>query len=59
MCELSVGRVLKVIIEGSVIEIYIDDKFALSSRMFDRKEGLLGFYSEKYGVTFKDIKIKK
>ena len=50
---------IKVIIEGSVIEIYIDDKFALSSRMFDRKEGLLGFYSEKYGVTFKDIKIKK
>ena len=59
--DLSCGvwHDLKIIIEGSVIEIYVDDKYALSNRMFDRKEGLLGLYAEKNKVEFKEIKIKK
>ena len=59
--DLSCGvwHDLKIIIEGSVIEIYVDDKYALSNLMFDRKEGLLGLYAEKNKAEFKEIKIKK
>ena len=36
---------VEMIIEGSILEVYINDKFAMSTRMFDLIEGNFGFYS--------------
>lgn len=45
------------IVEGSVLEVYVDDKVAMSARMFDYKQGRLGFYSADGTIEIKDVKI--
>lgn len=59
--NLKVGEenTLLAIIKGSVLEVYINDEVAMSSRMFDTKEGKFGLYALNTGVEFKDLKVKE
>lgn len=58
-CPLNKGEwhVVTVIAEGSVLEVYVDDKVAMSARMFDYTQGRLGIYSADGKIDTKDIKI--
>lgn len=58
-CPVVPGEVntLTVIAEGSVLEVYVNDKVAMSARMFDLKEGNFGIYTHNNSVRFGDIRI--
>lgn len=47
---------LKIIIDGSVCTVYIDNKTALTSRVYSINNNLWGLYS-KGSVAFKDVKL--
>ncbi|MEO8111431.1 MAG: glycoside hydrolase family 32 protein [Ginsengibacter sp.] len=47
---------LKIIIDGSVCVVYVDDKVALTSRIYSLNNKLWGFFSNG-SVEFKDIKL--
>jgi len=40
-----------------VAEVYVNDRIAMSVRMFDHKCGDFGLYSHNMQVKFEDIKI--
>ncbi len=46
---------LLIIFEGSVLEVYVNDKVAMSARMFDHKEGDFGIFTHNTSVCFEDI----
>ncbi len=48
---------IKIIIEGTVLVTYINDKYAMTTRMFDHKKGLFGFYSINNKVEISNIKL--
>ncbi|WP_264230132.1 glycoside hydrolase family 32 protein [Acholeplasma laidlawii] len=48
---------VKIIVEKSVITVYVDDKVAMGARMFDFVKGRFGIFSNHSDVIFKDIKI--
>lgn len=48
---------LKVIIDGSVCVVYIDDKVALTSRIYSVNNNLWGLFARKGGVDFKNIQL--
>lgn len=48
---------LTVIAEGSVLEVYVNDRVAMSARMFDFPRGKLGLYSQFTGVHFENIRL--
>lgn len=56
--EISEERshTLKVLIRESMATFYFDDQAALSVRMFQYKEGLLGFFAENGKAVFSNIK---
>lgn len=58
-CELGVWHKVIAIIQDSVIEVYVDDKVAMSGRMFDCKKGGFALYSQNCSVEFKNVKIVK
>lgn len=57
--ELDVGKEnhLDIILDGSIIEVYVNSLVAMSARMFDFNEGDFGIYSNHSKVTFKNIKV--
>lgn len=58
-CPLKTGEenTLLIIAEGSVLEVYVNDRVAMSERMFDLKEGNFGIYTHNTTVVFSDIKL--
>lgn len=56
-CPLEAGaeNSLLIIAEGSVLEVYVNDKVAMSERMFDFKEGNFGIYTHNTTVEFSKI----
>lgn len=48
-----------IIVQGSIAEVYINDKVAMSVRMFDYKIGNFGLYAFNTIVRFNNIKIFK
>ncbi len=58
-CPIEPGKEnkLTIIAEGSVLEAYVNDRVAMSARMFDFKDGNFGFYSHNNGVKIKDVKL--
>lgn len=46
---------LRVIMEESVLEVYINDRIAMSARIYDYTEGKVGLYSHNTTVTFENI----
>lgn len=48
---------LLIIMQESVLEVYVNDKVAMSARMFDTPEGQLGIYVNNTTATFYDIKV--
>ena len=50
------SHTLKVLIRDSMATFYFDDQAALSVRMFQYKEGLLGFFAENGKAVFSNIK---
>ncbi len=58
-CPVKEGeetRVL-VVVQGSVLEVYVGDRVAMSARMFDFKTGNFGIYTHNIKVEFQDIKL--
>lgn len=58
-CPIVAGEknTLKIIAEGSVLEVYVNDKVAMSARMFDFKEGNFGIYTHNNPVVFEDVRL--
>lgn len=58
-CPLLPGQKnhLVIIAEGSVLEVYVNDRVAMSARMFDHKEGDFGLYTMNTSVLFENIKV--
>lgn len=56
-CPLIFGEKnhVTIICEGSVGEIYVNDRIAMSVRMFDRREGAFGLYAQNTQVRFENI----
>ncbi|MNC70541.1 hypothetical protein D3C75_1213650 [compost metagenome] len=50
---------IKVFIDNSVCEIYINDQVAMSTRIYDIAEGKLGFFVSEGEAEFKDIQVHK
>ncbi|HHT66900.1 MAG TPA: DUF4975 domain-containing protein [Erysipelotrichaceae bacterium] len=48
-----------IIMQESVLEVYVNDEVAMSARMFDIKDGEFGIYSLNTATTFTDIEVKK
>ena len=46
---------LLILFEGSVLEVYVNDKVAMSARMFDRREGDFGIFTHNTSVCFEEI----
>lgn len=59
--ELKTGQENKliIIVQESVLEVYVNDLVAMSTRMFDYKTGNFGIYSHNTKVVFQNIKIFK
>ena len=47
------------IVQESVLEVYVNDEVAMSARMFDIPEGEFGVYAMNTSVQFKEIKVKE
>lgn len=56
-CPVVPGEKNKLLIlfEGSVLEVYVNDKVAMSARMFDRREGDFGIFTHNTSVYFEEI----
>ncbi|MBX3062267.1 MAG: DUF4975 domain-containing protein [Anaerolineae bacterium] len=48
---------LQVLVEGSVIVIYINDQVALSTRGYEHREGTYGLFVSEGSATFSDIRL--
>ena len=48
---------LKVIVEGTVIEAYLNNTLALSSRAYDHPSGQLGLFVAEGGATFANVSV--
>ncbi len=48
---------LTILVEGSVLEVYVNDKVAMSARMFDRPQGDFGIYTHNTRVQFRAIEL--
>lgn len=48
---------LKLILQGSVCVLYVDDKVALTSRIYSANNNLWGFFARNGNIVFKDIKV--
>ena len=58
-CPLVAGEKnhMTVIVEGSVAEVYVNDRIAMSVRMFDHKEGWFGLYAQNTAVRFENVQM--
>lgn len=48
-----------IIMQESVLEVYVNDSVAMSARMFDIKEGNFGIYTNNTTASFYDIEVKE
>ena len=48
---------LRLIAEGSVLAVYVNDRIAMSARMYDYPEGQIGLYAHNTTVTFENIQL--
>lgn len=48
---------MTVLVQGSVLEVYVNDKVAMSARMFDYKSGNFGIYTHNTTVEFSEIRL--
>lgn len=55
----NVRHKVMIIAQESVLEVYVDDKVAMSARMFDVSKGMFGLYSLNTKVHFFNVEIKK
>jgi len=60
-CPLVPGQknTLLMIIEGSVLTVYVNDRIAMNARMFDHESGDIGLYTHNTEVIFENIRIWK
>ncbi|MBR2949855.1 MAG: family 43 glycosylhydrolase [Lachnospiraceae bacterium] len=60
-CPLIPGKknTLLMIVEGSVLTVYVNDRIAMSARMFDHESGDIGLYTHNTEVIFENIRIYK
>ena len=56
-CPIIPGKknTLTIIVEESVLEVYVNDQVAMSARMFDMKIGNFGVYTQNTKVAFDNI----
>lgn len=57
--EPGIENKVLIIMQESVLEVYVNDEVAMSARMFNIPEGEFGVYSMNTSVQFKDIKVKE
>ena len=49
---------IKVFMDGSICEIYLNDEVAMSARMYNIPRGKLGLFVSQGSAQFSDVKIK-
>lgn len=54
----GVWNEIKILIEGSLVEVYINDRIAMSARMFDYTTGAFGVYTNDCAASFADIELR-
>lgn len=57
--EPNTENKILIIMQESVLEVYVNDEVAMSTRIFNIPEGEFGVYSLNTSAIFKDIKIKE
>lgn len=57
--ELNKKHHLMVIVDGSVLEVYVDDLVAMSTRMFNYQSGDFGVYAQNINVKFSNLRVFK
>ena len=50
---------IKILVEGSLVEVYINDRVAMSARMFDYADGGFGVYTNDCAASFAGIRLRK
>lgn len=48
---------IKVFIDGTICEMYVDDQIAMSARMYDIHRGKLGLFVSQGSAQFNSVKI--
>jgi beta-fructofuranosidase len=48
---------VKVFVDGSICEVYLDERIAMSARMYDLKEGHIGLFVNEGSAAFRDARI--
>lgn len=49
---------IKVFVDGSICEIYVDENIAMSARMYDIQHGKLGLFVSQGSAQFSDVKME-
>jgi beta-fructofuranosidase len=49
---------LRIVLEGTVCEIYVDDGVALSTRLYDHLSGHWGVFAAQGAATWTDVRIR-
>lgn len=59
-CPIKTGEDnrLLIIVEGSVLEVYVNDTVAMSTRMFDRTEGQIGVFAQFTEAEFREFSVR-
>ncbi len=57
--EVGTEHELMLIVQGSVLEVYVDNKVAMGARMFNHQSGDFGIYAYNIKVEFNDLKVLK
>ena len=60
-CPMPIENIHHVVViaENSVLTVYVDDKYAMSGRMFDFKGGNLAIYSHNNEIEVTNIHLYK
>ena len=50
---------LTILVDGSICEVYADEKVAMSARMYDHPSGQWGVFAEGGQVTFSEVTLSE
>ena len=60
-CPIITGmkNTIRLIAEGSVLTVYVNDRVAMNARMYDFPEGQIGLYAHNTIVTFENLRLSQ
>lgn len=55
--KLKIKHHFSLIVEGSVLTVFVDDKYAMGARCFSSVDGSLSLFAQDQGVTFSNVRL--